>query len=432
MQKKKAPWMGWHKNLIILLLLVSTLILVWSTGLFHDIIFPNYAQESYQNTQTNTDTTQGSYPFFIAITTADGMRYGAKYDLTAVRQIYDQFSAILGEALGSAKKTEAVTLVQWEQALSQVGIYFDFLFDLPLSVIADGLGMRQTETSLEHTSRRFCVVQEEGGISLYFLTSANTAYRCQTMGPYDIAQGITEFISNHPQNEITFAFEQPEALPGLDPYFLLSDQTPVYYGLTAMNALRNLEKPEVYFSLFDINSTIVMETKRGDGSSVYREGERELRISPSGEMRFTSHVDTGSNVILHPTEASRIASHIVTNTLEKHAGSALLTLSRLSYDKQTNTYYIEFQYIVNGMLVFLSNGAPAAQITLKGNVLSDVRLFFRSYTASSETMTEAPDYIMAKHALDSESTEGPVLVYEDNFENITARWAKIESIRFYG
>ena len=80
-------------------------------------------------------------PYAAAVTLSDGTRCGAAWG-SGSQAIYERFSALLGEALGSAGNPVRATAESWREALSGPGAYFDFRAQLPLALLAAfGAGM---------------------------------------------------------------------------------------------------------------------------------------------------------------------------------------------------------------------------------------------------------------------------------------------------
>ena len=106
----------------------------------------------------------------------DFARFGAD-SLTTLSDEFERAGTYLGEAVGSANGAEAVREAAFLTALRGEGLYFDFTTSLPLSVLADLLGVTAPEVGLSDVRRVLLSPTENGDAILYVQDGAGRHYR---------------------------------------------------------------------------------------------------------------------------------------------------------------------------------------------------------------------------------------------------------------
>jgi hypothetical protein len=174
------------KSILIVVLLISASALLVRSGMFGlKASGASPASAAAQNgSQQSTGQSQKvavAGPYVIAVTDSAGSHCGLMYDGTELRQAYDRLSAYLGEALGSAGEPNAVSEKEWFAALKEQGVFFDFAYVQPLSLLASSLSNPMTSSASAHSAARFCIAVEVDETALYYQRGADEKYyKCST------------------------------------------------------------------------------------------------------------------------------------------------------------------------------------------------------------------------------------------------------------
>ena len=407
------------KTFVIIGLIISAVLLTRETELFTSQLSVSYEMPEVQSKVSIQD----ALPFVLAVTHSQGSRYAVKYG--EVRTVYERFSSLLGEALGSAGNTAVISEAQWKNILSEDGVYFDFLYNQPLESVADWLGIESSQNGNLSgiKSRRICLVNETEGISLYFIDSRDgKPYWAKTMASSESMQRLDEYVSN----DAKFVFEQGDMYGGIDPYAIIFDQPPKISLVSAANPIDNAYDKTRIFEAFGINSTIAMPYTGTDGSELFREGDHELRFYVGGEVKYSLSSVPKPDAAITAVDAVRLASSILDETLSKEAGAAELYLSATEYDEETNTHSISFTYVIGGIPAELAGRGVAAKILISGDTVTEAVLNFRRYSTAGE-VTVLPESLMAHKALASGSSGAPLLSYYDLGDTVEAHWKRAEA-----
>jgi hypothetical protein len=364
----------------------------------------------------------------MAVTWEEGARYGVKYDEAGLSELYGRFSVALGEALGSSGNAEPVDEKEWKAALSGAGVYIDFLYDQPLSVLSGWLGSSINQVSASHTARHLCLARDGNDLAMYYIRSEDgQAYRCDTALDFPY---ISPQLENYAPNGAQFAFELGDSYKLLYPYAMLLKELPEISSVTAGNPLHSKVTPDSLLSIFNMNSFVANSYTETDGSVVYVEGSAEsestLRVSPSGRISYSQ---TGAENLkvpgsgLVPTTAQVIeaAFSLVNGSLGAWCGDAALGLSKIVYSPTNEAYTVCFDYIVNGLPVLLAGGERAAEIQVRHGAISKAVLNFREFALGSEVEEPLPE-MQAAAVVASGGGGEPLMVYEESGNEIRPVW----------
>ena len=410
--KKRLREIG--QNALIAALIVSAVLLARANGLFG-----KHAADSPQSSAPVAEgsITAAAVPFSMAvIPDAPGARCGITHGEAALEEMFGRFSATLGEALGSAGAPQNVSQAQWEKALTGTGVFFDYLYGQPLSVLSGWLGTETSESVGEHTARRLCLAAEEDGLALYFEeTSLREYYRCTTALT---ASSILPRMQEYSPNGARFVWELTDDRT-MDAYTLMEDGLIVLPKLSAANPLRDAESYGQISALMGL-SGVARSYSEADGV-VYVENDVTLRISGSGTVSYRggeNGLELGSaRSLLSVVEAARA---LCQQGPGSSCGAARLSLSGLEYDRSSDTCHLRFDYSVEGIPLRLAEGS-AAEITVTGGRLQEATLHFCSYTTREETVTPLPR-MLALAAVRAVGGGEPLLAYTDNHKEIELQW----------
>lgn len=364
-------------------------------------------------------------PLRMAVTIRGGeesLRYGVQYGQEALDALFQQMYSLLAEALSSAEAPAAVDETAWQQALSTApGIYFDWQDDLPLSVLMGWLSVENEQ--LGGSLRRLVLTAQDGQAVIYYRTQSGTCFRT-ACGMVDVSR-LSEAAAGIKDNGARFAFEQEE-YAALAPYTLLLGEniTPVVYQ--ASNPLEQESVQEQVRQALDFSANSSVSYVTSD-EQVIRSGNDTLRLAFDGTVTFTAAADGSSR---YPVAAPGIywaverCRQLATDALGELCGQARLYLMSVE-ETGTESWQIEFGYLLNGVPVRLGEEGCAARFQVSGGRVSSFVLQFRTYTDSGTTSVVLPQR-QAMAAMEAKGHEGEelLLVYLDSgAQQVSASWA---------
>ena len=218
-QRLRRHLLGWAQNLVIVLLLVSTVALVAESGML-DLSAVKGAGSEQNSVDRHAAYTAAAKPMCVVLTPESGMHSAIMYEADALELAYERYSSTLAEALGSSGEPEQITQEQWEAALSGPGVYFDYYGDYQLSILAIWLGTEMSGEASGHTARRFCLAIEGEDVYLCYIRERGEGgyYRCATaVSAADLLGRVSESMPNGAE----YNFEQDEPFGSIDPYMVL-------------------------------------------------------------------------------------------------------------------------------------------------------------------------------------------------------------------
>lgn len=417
MRDRKKRLLELGKDIVILLLIVSALFLGQQSGMFNRLRSGIIAPAGGTDGGVSTGVSAAAAPFSVAVVGESvGGRCGLTYGAARVGEVYERFSAALGEALGSSGEPEPVEESAWRAALSGPGVYFDYLYDQPLSLLAVWLGTEIDGGAASHTARRLCLALEEDGPALYYVRALyGEYYRCETALS---ASAMSARLQEYPANGALFAFEL-NADTGVDAYALLEPGLQSYARLTSVNPLRDAAAISALPGLFGFSS---VRSYSETDATVFVEGDATLRVSADGTVNYkckTGGLALGAEN-MSPQMAVEAARKLCVNGPGASCGAANLGLSALHYDPESDSYFICFEYSADGVPVRMTEGA-AAELTVSRGYLTDAVLRYRSYSAEAESIVPLPRE-QALAAADAASGSALTLTYVDTMQSVVLQW----------
>lgn len=371
------------KSLLILLLAASALYLAWQTGLFSGLLPQNSPEGSVSigGEGALPSYTRAAWPCAAAITGDNGLRYGVKYDDSAMEQLYSQLSVPLGETLGSSEAPARISEKTWWKALSRGSAYLEYENPQSLSVLALWLG---TEAgALEgRSARRLLLVPGEGELTLLlFQNEAGQFYRCNTKATW---ASVRSSMSSFLPNGAGFAREL-EALEDCEPYSLILEQLPELTLLQSYpGALDSCAAQAA--RLFSVPMNSGSSYPEADGTQVYLGEYGSLRLSPEGAVIY--RYEEGAP--LCATEALQIEqSRQLLEQLHEafRREEQLLFVGSWAQGDVTTVY---FDYRAGSLPVQLESG-HAAWCQFRDGLLQEVGIYPRSYAKAAEAAALLPE-----------------------------------------
>ena len=416
MPDKKRRFIELGKDLIILLLIASALLLGFRSGVI-DRLRRNIDPAGQPDGPVSTSVSAAAVPFVIAVVGEEsGGRCGQTYGVARVGETYERFSAVLGEALGSSGNPEQISEAQWRAALSGPGVFFDFLYDQPLSLLAGWLGTEIVGGAASHTARRICLSLEGDRLALYYIRARyGEFYRCDTALS---SSTLSARLKENPANGALFAYELDEDT-AVDAYVLLEPGMQSFARVTASNPLRDSAVLATLPGLFEFSS--VRSYSESDGT-VFVEGDATMRVSAGGTVNY--RCKSGGLMLgaenMSTQDVVEAARKLCRGGPGASCGAAYLGLSSLRYEQASDTYYICFEYAVDGVPVRLTEGT-AAELTISNGYLREAVLRYRSYTADAEAVTPLPreQALAAANAMHGDTL---ALTYVDTMRSVSLQW----------
>ncbi len=427
--KNKAVLIDHGKSLLIVLLLISAVFLLFKAMLFRpDKFFDNIgnflgaqpAPGGYEGGESELISSAAS-PCYILATTEDGSHYASKYDGTNKEKLFSQFSPYLGMALGSADTPVQINEAQWQSALRQSGVFFDYIYPQPLSAMGSWLGTSPSGGTGEYEARRLYLGSNGDVMCLYFINAHDhSIYRCSTALSFsDIASKIAEL----PMGSANFAFELGETYENIDPYFIFSYETLQLRAMTSSSPIRDGYSLSELFSIFEMNSRTTSECPEKDGSYVYVDGEKSLRIDVSGKLSFSVAEGKGISIPKADIELEdciALVNSIAQKSIGASCGEATVGLSGISNGGVSEACTLYFSYFIDGIPVKLSGGLYAVSAKFSAGSIVRLDLVYRSYTHTGEMLMPLPEKLACAMAA---ATGGePLLQYEDKNDGVSCAW----------
>ena len=365
---------------------------------------------------------------FNLVATSDQGRYGRMLAGTAER---DQLHAsnLLLEALGSAGNSTAVTEEAFRTALEETGLFLDYLFPVPVSVLAGWYGADFSGDA----QARYLLLSTNGGtgVQLFLWDGVGSVYR------YDTAverPALEEIVRSFRQEgdaatgDVAFAFEDPETYGHLAPYTVLSSEAAQTMVLTA--SLPELASDvDTLLDMLDFNPHTIARYNLTDGIEVV-EFPRTFRVYHDGVIRYSGDADAPSALYTipaggeMPTQAEAVlAARRLAEVLLP--GEVLLDTDFYftGIEATESGYAITFDYMVDGIPVYLSSGEAALEVRTTGDTITYFRLQYRQYTAAEESYHLLPLAQAVHMAGGYEETVFLTKGYVDRGgETVTAQW----------
>lgn len=417
------------KTVLILLLFFSACFLSAQTGILRESDISNlklWAADLLNGADSTPASSSGkkyavaARPQVMAVSPEPGTRYAAMYS-SEVDNLYDRFSAYLGEALGTAGTPETVTRQVWEEALSRKGVFFDFITPESLVCLAAWQGISVPNSTLGYNARRLFLSVEEAGVRLYYISEQDgQIYRCTTALD---RSSVESRIAAYQSNAAWFAFEREETA-GLDPDVMILPGAKEVWAISA-SGVDTVEPSETLLQYFGMNAITATSYSESNGTAVYLDGDRTLRVSGDGRISYeyeaeAAFPDNAAHGISALPEAVDKMYRTLVELAADSMGDSEIRLTGAAYDEQNDIYTIKFAYFIDGMQVCYAWG-DAAEFTITGGTLTHANIQLRQYKLTGETQIPLPFVQAAALTLAEGGTEA-VRVYQDMGDFVTVSW----------
>lgn len=414
------------KDVLIVFLIISAVFLANKGGLLTGVEKHPFSElwESVTGAGSRSETDGGEYaaaasPYCLVMTPQDGSHCAVCWGDERLGALYARLSPVLGEALGSSKEPKAVTEEEWFSALHSSGVYFDFVNEQQLSVLASWLGTGISGGAGPNTARRMVLAKDGDSVAVYYLRARDgTAYCCATALSWSaVYNKMTDCLPNGAY----FNFERSEPFGSVEPCMVITEEAPELPGLTAVNSMPTASvEVNAMLDALGMNSYLASPYADKDGTVVFVEGDAEVRIGTDGVLRFTGGSGDGMDR-LPQGDAVELVRTLTEKTIGRGAGEAGLMLSYIGYNLGTEEYTIRFDYSVNGLPVVFSGGRSAAEVTVSGGAVTSAELVFRGYYGSD--VIERPLGSLQAAAVAEAKGGGDLqLCYLDDADSVSVQW----------
>lgn len=412
--------------LIFLLLISAVYLLLRATVIdttdYIEELFSGGADQSADSSVSSAGIVPSS-PFAIVLTDEDGSHSGVKYGKETKQRVFSLFSATLGEALGSAGEAEAIKESDWIRALESQGVFFDYLYPLPLEVLSTHLGAAMPPHADGNLMiRRLILSERDEKLCLYLKDEAQNAfYRMDT--PLNFSSlNLSQRIIDLALPEADFAFQRQSS--SLDPCFVFSGEEISLPELVSSPVNTNIDGSTLPLNVFHMNAGAASVYSEQDGSQIYVEGGKSLRVDPSGYLLFAV-TGTGGIPVAEDGEDSLTDRVYAAGILVRNmvASSGDMEAGLLSIEEaDSDGCIITFGYYVNGIPVKLNNTDWCAKFRISGGNIVRAEFYLRNYTVQTTALSPLPE----NHAAILAADEGgePLLVYTDRAEGVSWAWIR--------
>ncbi|MDR3277986.1 MAG: hypothetical protein LBT12_04365 [Oscillospiraceae bacterium] len=381
------------QNLVIAALLISAVLLGWGTGLFNDF----FASISLLNLPQSVSGVPAGYdpavgvmleaarPASIVVTNENGERAFAKYDTDALDLLYERTGGILGEALGAAAEAEPCNEAQWRGALGAPGILFEYATPISLPILGGWLGAALADTGGEIAVRQVCVVFGDGVNRLFFRDARDgTCYASET-----ISFGAPPQIPGQYGDAVEFVFERADVPRDGAPYMALSGVR-AHPVVSAANPLEPPAAADALLASLGVSQQLKTSYPESDGTQVFVTNAFTFSLSPDGfaVYRHTAAIRAARESVTE-SAAIELARRAAADTVGAYSADGRVYFSGI--EPSGGGYAVTFDYFVAGGRVYLPGGEHAARVILRDGTVTEMSLYFRSYTVTGETVALLPE-----------------------------------------
>ena len=424
---KNKKFIEWIKTTLIVLLTASALLLGWQTKVFNDFfsvipLFGNVAElvrgaaGAGSSEPGGVSFMEATRPLVIVITDEHGERYGAKYDTDERNSVYYRTSSILGDALGSASSPLEISENEWRIALSGLGVYFEYLLPVRLSILDGWLGASLPDAMGDASVRRVFVAFDEEMSRVYYQDfDSGLFFVAETASSAGKAQELEIYSTNG----ALFAFETGVNAAENAPYVLImpgSDYSDVLvFSAGSADVLLDLvldamgHSNDIYSSYYPNNGMLgrvgTQFNIRVD--TFERVFYRQTDNSPSDSEEQLS----GDNEMIERARA------IVADTIGKIDSDAEIFYESMVYG-ENGSRSLFFGYYIAGGRIYLYEDGYAARITFTDGIVTEVELNFRCFSQNGEYTSLLPERL----ALASAGGEFILCYYDTGAELLQQMW----------
>lgn len=420
--KRRRFWEG-CKTFLILLLSCSAVFLAGQTLLPHG--GRTFLSRISQPTaapgipETSVRSAQTLRPAAFAVTW-EGGRYALLYHQED-HEGYTQLSAFLAEALHDATAPVSITARQWEQSLSQPGVFCEYLGPMPLDALSRWLSDQDNPDLAGYAARRLCITER----TLFFSTSGGEERYYAASLNEDLSAQLDRLSQRFSANGARFACEDG-SYPLLRRDALVLSTTPTVPTLSASEAFRVAEDGTPDESLNRILQLLSFHPQTNPlyaitGGYAITDGGETLRITANSiTYRRQGEASIHFPAAGSPLDATRALAEETVGAL---AGDAHIVLRSIVEESGVTT--ITYAYAYRGAAIELGTEGWCAKFVMEDGVISALELRPRHYTVLEEQDVTLLPQEQAAAIIDARGKSLAIL-YEDTLtaqEYLSPFWA---------
>lgn len=381
----KRRWMESLKTILIVLLFLSALGLTLAANLFSTplqvpwiaslarpiaSLFGYNVPEQPVLVQHPT-LTDAAQPCLISIRNAVG-RSSCFGDFGKLDAAFEALGSFLAGGLDTAAAPENLTRRQFQAALQEPGVFFEYPCNVPAAVLATWL---DADALLEQSAARYALHLTEQEVRLLV----------------DDGQSVFSYATEVDPNALSAALD---SYPDDGTFFAFESSDPIYRRLESLTILAaNPSPPAAGQSVNPCDEAFISQAANqlgfnpyGDsnyrdetGGVTYTENDCTLFVSADGELSLRNLGLSERYTAASDSDADRIelARQMMQDLLEPVAGSGRLLLTQLVSD--ANGLTVRFDYFLDGICVAQPSGS-AVEAVFSGSVMSSLRVRVRTYT----------------------------------------------------
>lgn len=421
MRKERLEYLV--RRLLIAALLVSAVLLLRSTGYYGRVFerFSGNAAENIVNSEvfpgiSAAELVQAVHPRTVLVRMPDGATAASAYAGEETEAAFHLFSAMLSEALGSAGAPERIDEDAFRGGIDAGCVLIDFFCEEPLEVLARWLGSDMHSAAALSRTQLLYLGLSNVTVQLCYQDAEGRFYRCATAA---MSETLRARLSEFQGGAAYFAYET-NTMDALRPYTVLLETLPAIPGISG-SAVRDGIDAESLLQTVEMNRYVASSYVEADGTRVFIDNEKMLRINPDGTVFFRAGAADGERRIADGTAAAASYAYAVAlHSIGRYAGQADILLTEIS-ETGDGAYTVQFDYCVGGVPLRLPSGS-AASVELKNGRLAALQLAFRSYAYTEEIAVILP--MRQAAAIANAAGAAPALVYADAGDRFDCVWVK--------
>lgn len=417
------------KTVLIILLSCSAVYLTLRSQLFGDLnALLSRQQTELDDSAVSASQVDAAQPLRMAVMTDSGC-YGVQYGSPDLTTLFYRVAPLLNEALSSAGDPVSVTRARWETALlSSPSIYFDFQGAIPLSVLSGWLSGQENAALTASVRHLILTAGSEDNVVMYYRDESSGGFFSCPVEVVNLSH-LQSAVSEVSANGAFFACQSLE-YQALDPYTLISAQTPQPQIYTASNPLAtgDTEWLDPLLEALSISPGATVLYTSSDGLVAHNVGDT-LRISNSGQVSYSSADggqryqvarSEGNSLLFDSLEYTRQLASGVLNLWPSPARLYLAQVETLGED----LWRFEFWYALDNTPVQVYQEGYAASFQVTEGFVEEFELQLRSYTASGQTEQVLPEELACAALVQLGEAGGQLqLCYQDSGDDtVRAGW----------
>lgn len=417
---RKAKFLHAGKLLLIALLIVSAVLLARSSG-YYDRFFRSLPAADAESGSTEgtglsaAELAAAVRPRTVLVRTREGVTAASAYAGEETEEAFHRFSAVLGEALGSADAPEEISEAEFRAGMERGCVFMDYSCPVPLEMLAACLGSDMSGEAAAAEPRFLCLGLTDTTAQLSY-RDGGRFFRCATAAISETLQARMEEFQG---TAACFAYED-RTLKHMEPYTVLLSELPQVSGVSG-TALRDGVDTGKLMQTMGMNSFVASNYVEADGTRVFIDGVRTLRLSPDGTAVYRASAPGEEREI--PEGLSAAVSYAYAAALRsigESAGEADVIFSGVQRDGD-DSYTVTFDYCIGSVPLRLPAG-NAAEFAVKNGQIVSAQLTLRSYARTE--MAELLLPMRQTAAVADAAGVTPALVYADAGEQISCVWVK--------